>query len=513
MSYFPFVYICRLCVFVKIKKTMAFLKFRLSLLLSFIFAMSFFPVFAQEMTVEIGKTEIALNEALQIVATVTNGQLSGAGGFPELKGFTKIGTSSSSYTNIINGKITQSQSVIQNYKPAKEGTFQIPPFTMSINGKSVSFGGTTVRVSAAVQQRDPWDAFFGMDNNANESMDFVNVKEDAFFAISPNKEEVFVGEGFNLTIAMYIADQNQATMEWFEVGEQLTAMLKKIKPSNCWEENFSVDEIIPERVTIGGKGYRQYKIYQANFYPLNNKPIVFPSMEFKMVKFKMANNSSFFGSSYQKDFTIFRSKPKTVSVNDLPPHPFKDKVAVGNYKLEEAISTDQLETGQSFEYKFKVVGEGNISAAREPMLPEVKDFEIYPPNVKQQINRGGGGVYGSKLFTYMAIPKEPGEYNLGKYFNWVYFNLSTQKYDTLKSNINIKVTGESKMNVSIESNDRGGFYDLIDEQSSDFISLNRDEAIKGFANIGILSLLIITAFFALKKSKHHKEEKQEAKSK
>jgi hypothetical protein len=479
------------------------LKLIISLLLLFAVA----PVFAQELSVEVGKTEIALNEALQITATVTNGQLSGAGGFPEIKGFTKIGTSSSSYTNIVNGKITQSQSVIQNYKPAKEGTYQIPSFTMSINGKSVSFGGATVRVSAAVQQRDPWDAFFGMDNDANEAIDYVNVKEDAFFAITPNKEQVFVGEGFNLSIAMYIADQNQATMEWFEVGEQLTAMLKKIKPSNCWEENFSVDEIIPERVTIGGKGYRQYKIYQANFYPLNNKPISFPSMEFKMVKFKMANNSSFFGSSYQKDFTIFRSKPKTVTVKDLPPHPFKDKVAVGNYKLEEAISSDKLETGQSFEYKFKVVGEGNISAAREPILPEVKDFEIYPPNVKQQINRGGGGVYGSKLFTYMAIPKEPGQYDLGKYFNWVYFNPATEKYDTLKSNLTISVTGESKMNVSIESNDRGGFYDLIDEQNNEFISLNREEAIRGFANIGILCLLLITAFFAFKKSK----EKQEGK--
>jgi hypothetical protein len=459
------------------------------------------PLFAQEVAIEIGKTEIALNEALQITATVTNGQLSGAGGFPEIRGFTKIGTSSSSYTNIINGKISQSQSVIQNYKPSKEGTFQIPAFTMSINGKSVSFGGATVRVGAAVQQRDPWDTFFGMDNDVSENIDYVNVKEDAFFAILPNKDEVFVGEGFNLSIAMYIADQNQATMEWHEVGQQLTDILKKIKPSNCWEENFSVEEIIPERVTIGGKGYRQYKVYQANFYPLNNKPITFPAMEFKMIKFKVANRQSFFGSAYQKDFTAFRSKPKTVRVKDLPPHPLKDKVAVGNYKLEEAISSEDLQTGQSFEYKFKVVGEGNIAAAREPILPEVRDFEIYPPNVKQQVNRGSNNVYGSKLFTYMVIPKEPNWYKLGDYFHWVYFNLNTQKYDTLKSALRVRVTGESKMNVSIESNDRGGFYDMIDERTNDFISTNRDQAIKGFANMGILGLLLATAFFALRKRK------------
>lgn len=466
-----------------------------------------FPVLSQEISVEIGKTEIALNEALQITATVTNGQLTGAGGFPEIKGFTKIGTSSSSYTNIVNGRITQSQSIIQNYKPTKEGTFQIPPFTMSVNGKSVSFGGATVKVSAAVQQRDPWDAFFGFgSSDEGDNIDYVNVKEDAFFAISSNKDEVFVGEGFNLSIAMYIADQNQATMEWYETGQQLTDILKKIKPSNCWEENFSIEEIIPERVTIGGKGYRQYKIYQANYYPLNNKPIVFPSVEFKMVKFKVASKPSFFGSAYQKDFTTFRSKPKTIKVKDLPEHPLKNQVAVGNFRLEEAISSQNLETGQSFEYKFKVVGEGNISAIREVTPPKVNDFDFYAPNVRQQINRSGGAVYGSKLFTYMAIPKEPGQHDLGKYFQWIYFNPTTQKYDTLKSKLILNVTGESKINVSIESNDRGGFYDLIDEQENTLISMNRDEAIKGFTNIGIFSLLILTAFFALKKNKLYKKQ-------
>jgi hypothetical protein len=224
-----------------------------------------------------------------------------------------------------------------------------------------------------------------------------------------------------------------------------------------------------------------------------------------MVKFKVANKPSFFGSAYQKDFTTFRSKPKTIRVKDLPEHPLKNQVAVGNFKLEEAISNQNLETGQSFEYKFKVVGEGNISAIREVSPPKVNDFDFYAPNVKQQINRGGGAVYGSKLFTYMAIPKEPGQHDLGKYFQWIYFNPTTQKYDTLKSSLILNVTGESKINVSIESNDRGGFYDLIDEQENTLISMNRDEAIKGFTNIGIFSLLILTAFFALKKNKLDKK--------
>ena len=67
---------------------------------------------------------------------------------------------------------------------------------------------------------------------------------------------------------------------------------------------------------------------------------------------------------------------KTITVVDLPPHPLKDQVAVGDYELEEYASTNNLKTGQSFNYEFKIVGEGNISGidAPTPLESDVFDF-------------------------------------------------------------------------------------------------------------------------------------------
>ena len=32
-------------------------------------------------------------------------------------------------------------------------------------------------------------------------------------------------------------------MRFYELGKQLTEIIKKIKPANCWEENFNIENI------------------------------------------------------------------------------------------------------------------------------------------------------------------------------------------------------------------------------------------------------------------------------
>ena len=150
----------------------------------------------------------------------------------------------------------------------------------------------------------------------------------------------------------------------------------------------------------------------------------------------IAKNPSFFGRSRQEDFKTFYTKPQKVIVRDLPPHPLKEVVSVGNYKLREEISDEYLETGRSFNYSFTVYGEGNISSITRPEPESDNIFEIYPPNIRQNINRGNSRVTGDKSFNYYIIPNEPGEFELSDYFSWIYFNPVLNTYDTLTSSTN-----------------------------------------------------------------------------
>jgi len=459
---------------------------------------------AQNIQISLGPDQIGQNQAWTITITVNNAKLNYDNNFPDIEGFQKRGTSSSSQTSIINGQISSSQSIIMTYTPTKQGIVNVPSFKMKVNDQVLSVAGKKVKIGppVQVQQTDPFRSFFDRDPNdffgRSEPTEFVDVKEDALLAFTTNKDEVYVGEGFTATLSFLIADNNRAPMQFHDLGRQLSEVLKKLRPGNCWEENFNIENIEGEPIKIGNKNYMQYKIYQATYFPLNNQTVNFPSVPLEMIKFKVAKNPSFFGQSRQEDYKTFYSKPKTVRVKELPPHPLREAVAVGNYKLDERLPHTELQTGQSISYDFNVYGEGNISSIAKPIITDKTAFDFYEPNVKQSINREGGRVTGTKSFSYFMIPKEPGRYKLGDFFQWIFFNPQTKKYDTLKSQQVVNVTGESFTNQSIVSNDLGSFYDRIDGADNSLRSVSDTQWMKWTINIFIVVLLAATAFVMFK---------------
>lgn len=460
----------------------------------------------QSVQIDLGPNEIGENQAWTITITVNNDRLRSYDNFPDIEGFQKRGTSSSSQTSIINGQMSSSQSIIMTYAPTRQGMFTIPSFKMKVNDQSYSVAGKKVKVGppVQVQQTDPFRSFFDRDPRDDffgrgGAPEFVDVKEDALLALTTSKDEVYVGEGFTATLSFLVAESNRAPMQFHDLGKQLGEILKKLKPGNCWEENFNIESIEGEPIQINGKSYTQYRIYQATFYPLNTQNVQFPSVALEMIKFKVAKNPSFFGQNRQEDFKTFYSKPKTVKVRELPPHPLRNAVSVGEYRLEERLAKNSLETGQSVGYDFTIYGEGNISGIEKPPIAPNSSFDIYEPNIKQNITRDIGRVSGNKSFSYFMIPKEPGTFHLGDYFQWVFFNPATQKYDTLKSQQVVTVIGESQKNQAIESNNLGSFYDRVDATDNTLKSANSRNVLKIALNVFILLILGASAFLIFKK--------------
>lgn len=460
---------------------------------------------AQDIKVEYGADQIAVNQLFTITLTIENERLQNYSPFPEIDGLVKRGTSSSTSTSFVNGQMTSKQSITQNYQATREGTIVIPPFEMVVNGKTIRSEGKTLKVGPPQQrqqnnsnplQSDPFEEFFGRRRQPSE---FVDIEANAFLALTTDKPEVYVGEGFTTTLAFYVSEENRAELRFYDLGKQITDIVKEIKPNTCWEENFNIDNISGEPITINNKAYTQYKIYQAAYYPLNKENIKFPSIGLKLIKYKVAKNPSFFGRNRQEDFETFYSKPKEVRVKELPPHPLKSQVAIGNYQLAEKISSRDLRTGESFNYSFNIIGEGNISAIEKPLIPVTSDFDFYDPNTQQNITRSAGKVKGTKTFSYYGIPNEPGEYDLGNYFQWVFFNPEKESYDTLKSRQQLSVSGESRKNEYIQSTDLGTFYNGIEFVDNQLITLEKGSFLQIFANIFALVILVLTGVIMFRK--------------
>ena len=462
-----------------------------------------FQAFGQEVTVVLGPDQIGINETFTIKVTLSNEKIKSYDQFPEIPGFQKQGISQSSSMNIINGQMSSSNSIIQYYKPARKGQFTLPKFSVLINGQAVASPGKRITVTDAAASSpsggnafDPFAEFFGRNEEVPE---FVEIADDAFFAVNIDKSEVYTGEGFTMDISFFMSEQNQAPFQFYQAGKQLDAILKKLKPANAWEENFSITTIEPQTVERNGKKWVKFKVFESTFFPFSEGKIEIPRVPWEMIKYKVAKNPSLFGANRQEDFKTFYSSPKVITVKPLPPHPLKSEVPVGIFQLRENITTLEAKTGEGFNYNFGIAGVGNINSLTAPKRLPGANLNTFDPNVRQQINRGYGQISGIKEFDYFVTLNEAGEYPLANYFSWIYFDPEREMYDTLKPQALIRVSGESKINEALSGQRLGGIYDKIATESNQFLNQRYKYYFTNVINILLLGALIVLAVIIIRK--------------
>ncbi len=450
-------------------------------------------IFAQQVQIDLGPNQIGLNETFTIKVTLSDEKIKSYDQFPDIPGFEKQGISQSSSMNLINGQMSSSNSIIQYYKPTRKGEFTLSDFEILINGSGFSSPGKTITVGDPVsssgsgsRSSDPFADFFG--RTTVEDPEYIELEDDAFFSVSVDKEEIYQGEGFNLSLAFYMSEANQAPFQFHEPGRQLDDILKKIKPTNAWEENFNISNIEPQQVEINGKRWTKYKVYEATFFPFSEGEIVVPRIPWEMIKYRVAKNPTFFGANRLEDFKTFYSTPKTIKIKPLPSHPLKNEVSVGQFQIRENIQEIEVETGQGFDYTFGVTGVGNINAISAPKRLSTANLNTYDPNVRQQINRGYGRVSGIKEFNYYITINEAAEIDLSRHFEWIYFDPERAVYDTLKPQARIRVVGESKVNQALSNQRLGGLYDRIAAEDNTFLN----ERYKYYFTVAINVLLLVS---------------------
>ncbi len=436
--------------------------------------------------VEIGENTIKLNEPFVITVVVKNQENRPICKFPEINNFKKRAISYAIATSNQNGKSITDQRVSQEYFPNKAGSFTYTNLNIQVN--DIVVAAPNFSVTVLVSEIDETEANFKdfIDGSAYE---FVDVKDDAFFAITTNKLRPYVGEGFLATIAFYIAQTNKAEMDFVNVNGQLDGILKQFRPKNCWEENLGISEIkVNKLIKIGNKKYFQYKIYQAIYYPFNNQPIQIPALKWQMLKYKIAKDQEV-SQSKKEDFKTYFSKPIFIKPQPLPQNNNFETNFVGDFKLVEQLDKDKVQTGRTFNYTFKVQGDGNLALLKFPETLSDSLFEIYEPTVNQQFSNIMGKLIPEKTFHFNIVPKFAGKFSLKNHFFINYFNVHTRKYETLRAEKEIVVVGS---NIKIESEpvtqDSDIFQNLENLNSAD-TSFDYRNILNQFSNFLIWAML------------------------
>jgi hypothetical protein len=81
---------------------------------------------------------------------------------------------------------------------------------------------------------------------------------------------------------------------------------------------------------------------------------------------------------------------------------------VGDFELESALSADTVAANESVTFTLAVTGRGNVGFVPVPELEVGPDVELYEPQVKEEHSVRADNVQGSKVFTWLMIPRRPG---------------------------------------------------------------------------------------------------------
>jgi len=380
--------------------------------------------------IELAPSPLPLNRPFTISIVIRGSEERSYGRFPDLPGFGKRGTS----TTTLNDRTGITQRITQTYVANRPGTFFVSPFSMVVNGQTVQNQGGTV----VVTPNEPAEAVAETEEDDSPAAPASSeAGADAFLSLQANRNWVFVGEGFMVRLSFFVADNSRQELDFYQLNEQIAQILPSIRPANCWEENFGISgEPQQRRVVLGGRTYTEYRVFEAAYFPLNGQPVEFPGVGLNLLGRPV-------GKTRTKTLRSFRSAPFSVQPRPLPPHPQRDRAAVGDIRWQENLSPSRGTTGQTLTYTIRLTGEGNLAGITLPQPPNDETVDFYPPEVRQSISRRAGRVSGEKTFSFQLIPKRPGTFALSKYLRLVVFNPRTARYTILQPSLRLRVTGRA----------------------------------------------------------------------
>lgn len=363
---------------------------------------------------------------------------------PSFDGFRYIagpGTSSSSSTQIINNKVTQSVSLTFTYylQSTKEGTFSIGPAKVTSGGKEVQSNRVNIKVVKSSQTGQSSQAQPSVQNRQDTRNNQTEISDDDIFirAIVSNMNP-YQGEQVVVTYKIYT---------------RIAARSPMISKAPTFPGFWSVElenrnrQLQQQNEIYQGKEYVTAEINRVALFPQKSGKLPLEPMhvdcEIQVQSqqrrtrtndpfFDRFFNDSFFGNRFSYLEKTLISNPVTINVKPLPlsNKPANFSGAVGNFDMTSGIDHSSLKTNEPITLKVSVTGKGNLDLIDELNISFPPDFEVYDPKVSSNIRKSNSGISGSRTFEYLAIPRNPGSF-VFKPVNFSYFDPVKKQFITL----------------------------------------------------------------------------------
>lgn len=365
---------------------------------------------------------------------------------PSFKGFTLRGRpqqgTSYSFSNR-NGRSSNStqSSLTYSLTADAEGTFTIGSASCTVNGKKLTSNSFTVKVikpTATQQQQrqqqqqqqqqrrssfDPF-GFFDIDPNDFFSMDPWGQQQQPQAAPKIDNRSLFVRASANKT-NLYEGEQLIVSYKIYFQTPNVQVSKEKL-PSNksFWCEKLPTAKTKEE--IVDGRHYWVAEYSREALFPQKSGSLSTEPLELTMQV--PVRQNPFYPTQYAEH--SIHSNPININVKPLPSSPDGFSNAVGSFTVKGGLSLDSVKAGDAVSYKLTVSGRGNLMLITPPDPSFPKSFERYDPQIQDNINRGEGGISGSRTYEWVLIPREDGTFTIPTY-RFIYFDPAAGQYKTL----------------------------------------------------------------------------------
>jgi len=395
--------------------------------------------------------------------------LTGTPEFPEIEGFRKGGLTRTTATHLLpGGRRTTELTVLQRYLPYTEGDYQVPPFDLVVNGQTLHSAGSQVRVGAgpplpptAAVASPPGTGIGSLDQllGKPKPQNFYEPPDNASLALEASQPQVYQGQGVRVGLYLYLRPADQAVLNFYDFTGQLTELRHQLRQPSTWEVATAEPSVLPDTVRrAGGQVYLRFRLAESTYYPLTAQALQFPALALTMTKFKLLKKPQPGDTERLAIYKTFTAPALVVAVRPLPTRPGRpdtSSVAVGDYVLNEGISSARFRTGEAFTYTFGVEGVGNLAALQPPRPPTSPELEVYGPDIREESLPDGRQ---RKSFRYRLVAHRPGPVRLASLFRLVFFNPVSARYDTLRAKLQPTILGAAQAAAAGASVDDDPFY-------------------------------------------------------
>lgn len=360
---------------------------------------------------------------------------------PTFKGFSTLAgpnTSTSTSISFVNGQMSNSTSMTFTYtlRADLEGTYTVGAASCSADGKKLTSKPFTIKVeklSAAQQKQrqqqqqqqrqafDPW---------SQQPAQAADIDEKTLFArASINKSNPYQGEQVIITYKIY----TQVPISQFTIDKL---------PGNkgFWAEDLSEGRKVKQyEETIDGRRYQVAEIRRGALFAQESGKLTVEPLDLNvlaMVQSQRRRTGSiwdlfddpFFNARQAVERPLSTNR-LSVNVRPLPNVPADFSGAVGRFDVKGGLNLDRVKANEAVSYRITVSGSGNLMLIDAPKPEFPSAFEVYDPQINDNIKKGENGISGSRTYEWVLIPRTKGKYTIPAY-NFTYFDPQSGQYVT-----------------------------------------------------------------------------------